>query len=651
MTTARRAAEIGALTAQVGLVTSYYSSLNSYTASIASASVTHATSYAQSTADYYVTTADHTADSAEADLAAAITAGASQSEIDTLTATASAKRAKADAFATFATSYVTHLTTQAQTAATTAVANVTSANTTALATIITAVATATTDINTFYDNQIATAANPPPVDTDLDNDGITDPPAPTATQSITASINAAKTANTTARTVVHTAFNSSVIPRTTSSTQTIPTSNAGGGGMSGGGGSNSGGGIPNVTPPITPSGGNGLGSLGPDTSPLQNMIDRMQEQMIDSETGQERGGISNELALGPAGAMGIANGIAAAVEPAAVGFTRGGPGHHWVPFAVFEKFFSDGLISEETRELLNTYLTNPPYDHGFDTWSDGVDLWTHAKYNDSVAEIMTELTKGNKQLNLDKAKALAEFLKTGSEAEWAKLGLDSAAKSRLKGALDAIAGWRKGFFNSIREAQAAILILEEQGIKFTKPEIKAFARRQVNGSVADTGGKLAKEASRITDAINAIKKKGAVGLAKLAEIMKKSTYVAGALIIFAGFLDKTLQAKDVIWGFTGNGKKHIGRDGKEYQHAYLLGAVDTWGYNFIMGQELEGVGAALRDLAPGALPVLVVPADNLQRRMAQGGLTLDMEPGFFTPPKPTAPKPSGGGFWSWWWGR
>ena len=73
---------------------SYYSSLNSYTGSIATASVTHATGYAQATADYYVTTADHTADSAEADLAAAITAGASQSEIDTLTSTASAKRAK-----------------------------------------------------------------------------------------------------------------------------------------------------------------------------------------------------------------------------------------------------------------------------------------------------------------------------------------------------------------------------------------------------------------------------------------------------------------------------------------------------------------------------------------------------------------------------
>ena len=129
-----------------------------------------------------------------------------QSEIDTLTATATAKRAKADAFATFATSYVTHLTTQAQTAATTAVANVSSANTTALATITTEVATATTVINTFYNNQIATAANPPPVDTDLDNDGITDPPTPTATQGIATNITVAKTADTTSRTAVRGSF-------------------------------------------------------------------------------------------------------------------------------------------------------------------------------------------------------------------------------------------------------------------------------------------------------------------------------------------------------------------------------------------------------------------------------------------------------------
>ncbi len=266
VTGARRAAEIGALTAQVGFVTSYTGAVNNYTASIATAAVTHTTLYAQATADYYVDTADQEALAAEAAVTTAIAGGASQSEIDTLTATATAKRAKATAFATFAPSYVTHFTTQAQSAATTAVASVTSANTTALATITTEVATATTDINTFYDTQVTTAANPPPVDTDLNNDGIPDPPTPTATQSITASITAAKTANTTARTAVHTAFNAPTTRQTTTTTNTFtvqPTSVPSGGNT---------GGIPtayqsSVVPPATPPGGN---SANPATPQLQN---------------------------------------------------------------------------------------------------------------------------------------------------------------------------------------------------------------------------------------------------------------------------------------------------------------------------------------------------------------------------------------------
>ena len=141
-------------------------------------------------------------------------------------------RARAAAVDTDLNNDGTYLTTQAQTAATTAVTSVTSANTTALATITTEVATATTDINTFYDTQVATAASPPPVDTDLDDDGITDPPTPTATQSITASINAAKTGDTTARTAVRGSFTDLTNRRETGVTNSFvvqPTSDPTGG--------------------------------------------------------------------------------------------------------------------------------------------------------------------------------------------------------------------------------------------------------------------------------------------------------------------------------------------------------------------------------------------------------------------------------------
>ena len=223
VTTARRAAEQGALTAQGGFVTSYYSSLNSYTASIASASVTHAGAYAQATADYYVTTADHTADEAEA-------AGSSD---------AAALRAKANAFAAFATSYVSYLTGEAQSAATLAVTGVTTANANALAGINTDVATATSDITTFYNQQVAGAATAPPATPATDANGQPDPTPPTATASLAANINAAKTANTASRTGTYSAFVDLTTRRTTSTTNSYTiqnTNSTGGGGTTGAGG-------------------------------------------------------------------------------------------------------------------------------------------------------------------------------------------------------------------------------------------------------------------------------------------------------------------------------------------------------------------------------------------------------------------------------
>ena len=309
VTTARQTAEIGALTAQVGFVTSYYSSLNSYTASIASASVTHATSYAQSTADYYVTTADHTAAAAEADLAAAIAGGASAGEVATLTATATAKRAKANAFATFSTSYVSYLTTEAQTAATTAVSGVTIANATALSDITTEVATATTDINTFYTQQAANAQSPPTINPVADHDGLPDPVAPTATETITGNINAAKTAYTTSRTAVHGSFADEIARRTTSTTNSYTIQNTGGSGQSGTTGGNSGNMSSTQQAPGTSTTTSAQTTPAPanPTAVTQNQ----NPQVINSETGIE----SPELALGPGGAVGVHNNVIPAIVP------------------------------------------------------------------------------------------------------------------------------------------------------------------------------------------------------------------------------------------------------------------------------------------------------------------------------------------------
>ncbi len=151
--------------------------------------------------------------------------GASASEVAALTTTATAKRAKADAFATFAPTYVTHLTTQAQSAATTAVTGVATSNASGLAALTAVVATSTSVVESFYATAVADAANPPPVDTDADNDGIADSPPPTATQRITASINTAKAADTTDRTAIHGSFTDLTTRRTTGATNTFVVQN------------------------------------------------------------------------------------------------------------------------------------------------------------------------------------------------------------------------------------------------------------------------------------------------------------------------------------------------------------------------------------------------------------------------------------------
>ena len=214
----RRSAEIGALTAQVGMMSSYFSAKNGYTSAIASASVTHAGAYAQATADYFVNSADRAADEAEA----------------ANTPNATALRAKSDAFTGYASSYVSYITTEAQSAATTTVAGVATANANALADLTADVATTTSGINSYYDGMVADAQNAPPID--MDGDGLPDPPEPSATASIAASINAQRSANTASRTTIYSAFAEVTAPRTTSTTNTVALSASTGGGANTGGG-------------------------------------------------------------------------------------------------------------------------------------------------------------------------------------------------------------------------------------------------------------------------------------------------------------------------------------------------------------------------------------------------------------------------------